>query len=122
MWPTGGQSPFGSEQYQWAPALYLNYHVPDLGYGVTFHPLARYFMSYHASYAGAAMVRKLDLYPTVTLALPAKWFIALYPEYPIEYNQLTRQWFVPFESLNRWWARLFPSACMWGWGAPSSWG
>ena len=84
---------------QWAPAFYLNYRVPDVGYGMTCHPLARYFMSYHASYAGAAMVRRLDLYPTVTLALPAQWFIALYPENPIEYNQLSGQWFVPFEAM-----------------------
>ena len=35
----------------------------------------------------------------LTLALPAQWFIALYPEHPIEYNQFTRQWFVPVEAM-----------------------
>lgn len=99
VWPTGGQPPFGAEQYQWAPSLYLDYRVPDLGYGLTFHPLARYFMSYHANSAGAAKIRKLELYPTVTFDLPDQWFIALYPENPIEYNEITGQWFVPFEAL-----------------------
>ena len=99
VWPTGGQPPFGEEQYQWAPSLSLNYRRPDLGYGMTFHPLVRYFMSYHADSADTAKVRKLDLYPTVTFALSDRWFITLYPENPIEYNQLTRQWFVPFEAM-----------------------
>ena len=99
VWPTGGRPPFGAEQYQWAPSLSLNYRVPDLGYGLTFHPLARYFMSYHANSAGAAKIRKLELYPTVTFDLPDQWFIALYPENPIEYNEITGQWFVPFEAM-----------------------
>lgn len=99
VWPTGGQPPFGAEQYQWAPSLSLNYRVPDLGYGMTLHPLARYFMSYHAASAGAAKIRKLELYPTVTFALPDRWFIALYPENPIVYNEITGQWFVPFEAM-----------------------
>lgn len=98
-WPTGGQPPFGAEQYQWAPSLSLHYRVPDLGRGITFHPLARYFMSYHAASTGAAKIRKLDLYPTVTFDLPERWFVALYPERPITYNQITGQWFVPFEAL-----------------------
>jgi hypothetical protein len=99
VWPTGGQPPFGDDQYQWAPSLYLNYLLPDLGYGLTFHPLARYFMSYHANAAGAAKIRTLDLYPTVTFDLPDSWFIALYPEKPIEYDQISQQWFVPFEAM-----------------------
>ena len=99
VWPTGGQPPFGAEQYQWAPSLYLDYRVPDLGYGFTFHPLARYFMSYHANSAGATKIRKLELYPTVSFALPDQWFIALYPENPIVYNEITGQWFVPFEAM-----------------------
>jgi len=99
VWPTGGQPPFGAEQYQWAPSLYLDYRVPDLGYGTIFHPLARYFMSYHAASADAAKIRKLELYPTVTFDLPDRWFIVLYPENPIVYNEITGQWFVPFEAM-----------------------
>jgi hypothetical protein len=99
VWPTGGPSPFGDGQYQWAPALYLSYRRPDLGYGMTFHPLARYFMSYHAATAGASAIRKLDLYPTVSFDLPDHGFIALYPENPIVYNEITHQWFVPFEAM-----------------------
>ena len=99
VWPTGGPPPFGDGQYQWAPALYLSYRRPDLGYGMTFHPLARYFMSYHAATAGAAAIRKLDLYPTVIFDLPDHGFIALYPENPIVYNEITHQWFVPFEAM-----------------------
>jgi len=35
----------------------------------------------------------------VTFDLPDQWFIALYPENPIEYNEITGQWFVPFEAM-----------------------
>ena len=56
-------------------------------------------MSYHANSAGAAKIRKLELYPTVTFDLPERWFITLYPENPIEYNEITGQWFVPFEAM-----------------------
>ncbi len=99
VWPTGGSPPFGDGQYQWAPALYLSYRRPDIGYGMTFYPLARYFMSYHADIAGASEIRKLDLYPMVIFDLPNLWFIALYPESPIVYNEITDQWFVPFEAM-----------------------
>jgi hypothetical protein len=53
VWPTGGQSPFGNEQYQWAPALFLTYRLPVFGYDLTLQPLGRYYMSYWADRADA---------------------------------------------------------------------
>ena len=47
VFPTGGLGPFGNGQYEWAPAIGVNYSTS--GRAVTISPLARYFMSYHAS-------------------------------------------------------------------------
>jgi hypothetical protein len=77
VFPTGGSSPFGSDQYQWAPSIGATYAIPE--HKITLGPLARYFMSYHATEPGAAKVRKLDLYPTVTFALPENWSLASMP-------------------------------------------
>jgi hypothetical protein len=95
VFPTGGASPFGSEQYQWAPALSVDYAMPD--HGITFSPVARYFMSYHATAPGAGKIRKLDIYPIVTFALPDSWSLVTYPENGISYNAVTHKWFVPID-------------------------
>lgn len=95
VFPTGGASPFGSGQYQWAPALGAIYALPERG--VTFNPLARYFMSWHATAADASKIRKLTLFPTVSFAWPDNWSLAFYPENPISYNAVSRKWFVPID-------------------------
>jgi hypothetical protein len=71
------------------------YAIPE--HGVTLSPVARYFMSYHATEAGAAKVRQLDLYPAVTVDLPDRWSLAFYPKNPITYNDVTNKWLVPID-------------------------
>jgi hypothetical protein len=95
VFPTGGSSPFGSDQYQWAPALSAKYVIPE--HGIMFNPVARYFMSYHATEAGARKVRQLDLFPILTFALPHNWSVAAYSENGISYNDVTNKWFVPID-------------------------
>ena len=95
VFPTGGASPFGSQQYQWAPAVSLVYAMPE--HGITFSPVVRYFMSYHATSSTAQKVRKLDLYPIVDFRLPGGWSLVTYPENGISYNELTHKWFVPID-------------------------
>lgn len=95
VFPTGGASPFGSQQYQWAPAVSVVYAMPE--HGITISPVARYFMSYHATSSSAAQVRSLDLYPIVTFALPNNWSLVTWPENGISYNQETRKWLVPLD-------------------------
>jgi hypothetical protein len=97
VFPTGGLSPFGSGQYQWAPTAGISYALPDAG--LTLAPLARYFMSFHASDDGAAKVRKLDLYPTLTQRIGEGWSLGLYVENPISYNDVTNKWFVPIDAM-----------------------
>jgi hypothetical protein len=95
VFPTGGAGPFGSGQYQWAPALSASYALPD--HGITFAPVARYFMSFHATQPGAAQIRQLDLYPITSFAQPDGWSLVFYPENGITYNAETHQWFVPID-------------------------
>lgn len=97
VFPTGGLSPFGSGQYQWAPTLSVSYAMPDAG--LTLSPIARYFMSYHANDAAAAKVRRLDLYPTATQRIGEGWSLSLYNENPIVYNDITNKWFVPIDGM-----------------------
>ena len=94
--PTGGRSPFGSGQYQWAPCVGLAYDIPDTGVRVA--PLARYFMSFHQSEDGAGQIRRLDLYPTVSKALGSGWMVRAWDENPISYNNVSDKWFVPFDA------------------------
>ena len=95
VFPTGGSSPFGSGQYQWAPALQATYEIPE--HGITFGPVARYSMSYHATKPGAGKIRQLNLYPILTFALPDSWSLSFYPENGPSYNNVTNKWFVPID-------------------------
>jgi hypothetical protein len=96
VFPTGGSSPFGSNQYQWAPAVGASYAIPERQ--VTLNPRARYFMSYHADQPGAAKIRRLDLYPTIRLGLSEGWSLAFYAQNPVSYNEVTHKWFVPISA------------------------
>ena len=93
VFPTGGASPFGSDQYQWAPMIGASYAIPDSA--ITLNPRARYFMSYHATEPGAAKIRRLDLYPTVRFRLAEGWELGLYQQTAISYNEVAGTWFVP---------------------------
>ena len=95
VFPTGGSSPFGSDQYQWAPAVGANYAIPE--HGITLTPVARYLMSFQGTEPSAITIRQLNLYPTVTFAFPDSWSLAFYPENGITYNGVTNKWFVPVD-------------------------
>lgn len=97
VFPTGGGSPFGSQQYQWAPTINATYAIPE--HRITISPTARYFMSFHATSASASQVRRLDLFPTVTFGLAEGWSLAFYPENPISYNDVSDKWFVPIDAM-----------------------
>jgi hypothetical protein len=97
VFPTGGSSPFGSNQYQWAPSVAAIYTIPERH--ITISPQVRYFMSFHATEPGASQVRRLDLYPAVKFGLPDNWSLAFYDDNAIVYNDVTNKWFVPIDVL-----------------------
>jgi hypothetical protein len=94
VFPTGRQSPYGSSQYQWAPAGGIIYEMPDLWRGVTLTPYVRYFSGFAAE-DNVQEKRTLDLYPAATFGLGSGWSLLLYPDNPITYNEQKHTWFVP---------------------------
>jgi hypothetical protein len=97
VFPTGGDSPFGGNQYQAAPSVGLSYSMPE--HKTTFYPLLRYFFSYHATDDNAGKVRRLDIFPQVTVGFGEGWSVQLWPENPLSYNDVTNKWFVNVDAL-----------------------
>jgi len=99
VFPTGGQSPFGSDQWQIAPGAGFNWRLPEVLRGVTIAPYARYFFGFDPRSPGVTTVRRLDLFPTVDFKLAGTWALSLYPEQGMSYNDRTNKWFVPIEAM-----------------------
>lgn len=97
VFPTGGNTPFGGNQYTVAPTLGLLYSMPEQK--MTINPLLRYFYSYHATEDNAGKVRRLDIFPQFTVGFGEGWTLQLYPENPIDYNYVTGKWFVDIDAL-----------------------
>ncbi len=97
VFPTGRQKPFGSSQYQWAPAGGVIYAMPDALDGVTLQPYVRWLSGFAPQYDNVKEVRTLDLYPAATFGLPQRWSLLLYPDNPITYNAQNGTWFVPLD-------------------------
>jgi hypothetical protein len=73
------------------------YIIPE--HRITINPLARYFLSVHATQPDTAQIRRLDLYPNVTFGLGDGWSLSFYDEHPIDYNEINHKWFVPIDVL-----------------------
>jgi hypothetical protein len=86
VFPTGGEAPFGADQWQVAPALGLIYTRPDSLRGVTFFPLLRYAYGFDAQSPRVTTIRRLDMFPAVSFGLAPGWALHFYPENPISYN------------------------------------
>jgi hypothetical protein len=115
VFPTGGQAPFGSDQWQVAPGLGFTYRLPETLRGMTVAPYFRYYSGFDAS-SGVSQVQRLDISPTLTVhldhlrgikmvmelfdeTLPKTWALSLYPENSISYNATTGKWFVPIDAM-----------------------
>lgn len=99
VFPTGGEFPFGADQWQVAPAIGLIYSRPDVWRGMTLVPLARYHYGFDTRSPGVTEIRRLDLFPIAILGLAPAWSLHLYSENPISYNDRTHKWFVPLDVL-----------------------
>ena len=98
VFPTGGQSPFGADQWQVAPGFGGNWKFPDVGRGLTFAPYARYFYGFNADH-GVTTKRRWDFFPTLTFTLSDTWFLDLWPEQGMSYNIRSGKWFIPVEAM-----------------------
>jgi hypothetical protein len=98
VFPTGGQSPFGADQWQVAPGFGGNWKFPDVGHGLTFAPFARYFYGFNEG-AGVTTKRRWDIFPTLTVTLDKSWYLDFWPEQGMSYNIRSGKWFIPFEAM-----------------------
>jgi hypothetical protein len=115
VFPTGGESPFGSDQWQVAPGAGFNWRFPDVWRGVTVAPYLRYFYGFDAQSPGVTTVRRLDIFPSVDFKLDDRWTLAFYPEQGMSYNYRSHKWFVPIEAMlvnqpSKTWAWAFGGA------------
>ena len=99
VFPTGGESPFGSDQWQVAPGAGFNWRLPDVGRGMTVAPYFRYFYGFDPGSSTVTTNRRLDIFPSVDFKLDDKWTLALYPEQGMSYNFRSNKWFVPIEAM-----------------------
>lgn len=68
VFPTGGQAPFGSDQWQVAPGADFTYRLPDTLRGISIAPFFRYFNGFDAG-SRISFVQLLHLYPAMTVGL-----------------------------------------------------
>ncbi len=97
--PTGGEAPFGADQWQIAPGFGFHWRLPDAWRGVTISPYVRYFHGFDAGSPGVTTKRSWDFIPTVTFDLAEKWSLSFYSEQPISYDTRKHDWFVPIEAM-----------------------
>jgi hypothetical protein len=98
VFPTGGESPFGSDQWQVAPGFGGSWRFPDTWRGVTVAPYARYFYGFSEG-AGVTTKRSWSIFPTVTFGLRPDWSLVFWPEQGLSYNIRSGKWFVPVEAM-----------------------
>jgi hypothetical protein len=113
--PTGGQAPFGADQWQFAPMFGASLKFPDVGRGLTFVPYARYSYGDNAGHTGVTTKRSWAFFPEATFTLTDKWYLIFYPEQGISYNIRSGKWFVPLEAMagyraNKQWEYSFGGA------------
>ncbi|MBS1215586.1 MAG: hypothetical protein H6R20_560 [Proteobacteria bacterium] len=97
--PTGGEPPFGSDQWQVALGGGFNWRLPDVLKGVTVVPYVRYFWGFDAGSPNVTTVRKWNIFPEVDFKLADNWTLLFYPEQGISYNDRSNKWFVPIEAM-----------------------
>lgn len=118
VFPTGGQSPFGSDQWQVAPGFGANWRLPDVWKGVTIAPYARYFYGFDPKSPGVTTKRSWNIFPEVDFTLNETWQLLLWPEQGVNYNVRTGKWFVPVEAMlsnrvSKTWGYGFGGAYEW---------
>jgi len=97
--PTGGESPFGADQWQVAPGFGGTWQLPDVWRGMTVAPYARYYYGFSAGSPDVTTKRSWSIIPEVSFPLSEKWSLSFYPEQGISYDVRSGKWFVPVEAM-----------------------
>ena len=90
-----------------APAVGYRYSLPELSKDLYFQLVTRYQFDF-AGDPKRSHTSNLQFGPTLNIALPDEWSVALFPSTDIRYNFMTREWFVPLDvELAKQWNKNF---------------
>ena len=98
--PTGyNNPPYSSAQWAMGPQLAMTYSPKNAGKFSFFSPTARYLMGMTAVSPKVALMRTLELYPSVGFQLTPQIKLAFWSEYGMSMNAQTGKWFVPADEM-----------------------
>jgi hypothetical protein len=95
VFPAANEDEFGSGKYQVVPLAGARYKLPEISRGSFLELVLRYDFD-AAGDGGRNHVSKLRFSPTLSVALPERWFVTLFPSQDIVLNTIGgNKWFVP---------------------------
>jgi hypothetical protein len=102
--PTASADEFGGGRWRLLPTVGYQVGLPGISPSSFFQPVLRY----QFDFAGDPLRRHfsdLQFAPTLNIALPKEWYVALFPSTDIRYNFMNREWFVPLNiEVGRQWS------------------
>lgn len=95
LWPTASHDEMGTGKYQGAPSIFGLYFTPELGRGSFAGLVLRDFFSYAGDDARRD-IHELSVQPGLSVNLPRQWFVSLFPDVRINWEDDAKA-FVPFD-------------------------
>jgi hypothetical protein len=99
IFPTGQRSPFSGSTYQVGPQVAVTHRIEGIAQGILLQPTARYLVSVAKATETAATVRKVQLFPKLSVRFDDRWGLAFWDDEPIVWDRETGAWFVPFDGM-----------------------
>ncbi len=97
--PTATEDLFGTGKYQLSPLAGARWKLPEISKGSFFEFVARYDVDIGGE-EDRAHISRLRMAPELNIALPDKWYVALFPSQDIAVDFLKGgKWFVPADFL-----------------------
>jgi len=94
LWPTASRDEIGTGKYQLAPSVIGLYFPPQLGKGSFAALIIRDFFSY-AGDDRRRDIHELSVQPGLSVNLPHRWFVSMFPDIRVNWEDDARA-FVPF--------------------------
>jgi hypothetical protein len=95
MFPTANADEFGTGKYRLLPMAGARWKVPEISVGSFFQLLARYDFDL-GGYGDRSHISRFQFSPTLSVALPDRWFVTVNPSQDFAVNLLGgAKWFIP---------------------------
>lgn len=95
LFPTATEYQFGAGKYQILPIAGAREKLPELSLG-SFAEIVAYYDTDVGGYGGRSHIKQFQFSPTVSIALPERWFFTFFPSQDFVVNfQDNGKWFVP---------------------------